>query len=490
MGVRAAGLAPDHAVDPHNSRDDASGIRRVLHNVASLTGAYVLPRLFTFAAAVVAARVLGVTAFGAWGSAAALAVILSVTATLGMMQMLVREIARAPERAPALIGAANMTKVVTSTLMIGATALVAAGPLGYESDVVTAALLLSVGYGVGAFAENFGAWYQGIERMEVWMQAQALYGLVTGILGIALAVRTHDLVWFCLAPVVGQAVALAWLLRGAPTAIRTAWTAPLAEVRRLLAGLAPFAVAFLLLTAYYKVDILLLERWRGGGEAGVYAAAYRFVDVAQALSVVIASALYPRFSRLADRPGRAAARSIELLLLAAVPAAATLWLLRVPVVSMLFGDTYSSSAAALSLLAPALPLLALNSLATFGLAAAGRVRLVAVAYAAALVLNVALNAAWAPLLGAAGAARAMLVSEVLLAAGLMLLISRPGGETLRARPLFAVAAVATIAFAIGSAIAAPFAAALLFLSVAALLYALLRVVPADERRVLRQAMRR
>jgi O-antigen/teichoic acid export membrane protein len=157
---------------------------------------------------------------------------------------------------------------------------------------------------------------------------------------------------------------------------------------------------------------------------------------------------------------------------------------------MLFGDTYSSSAAALSLLAPALPLLALNSLATFGLAAAGRVRLVAVAYAAALVLNVALNAAWAPLLGAAGAARAMLVSEVLLAAGLMLLISRPGGETLRARPLFAVAAVATIAFAIGSAIAAPFAAALLFLSVAALLYALLRVVPADERRVLRQAMRR
>jgi O-antigen/teichoic acid export membrane protein len=492
MGVPAARLAREHGIaDAEGERitADAPGAHRIVRNIGSLTAAYVVPRLCTFAAAVVAARVLGVTAFGAWGSAAALAVILSVTATLGMLQMLVREIARSPERAPALIGAANMTKVVTSTLMIGATVLVAAGPLGYESDVVAAALLLSLAYGVGAFAENLGAWYQGIERMEVWMQAQALYGLVTGVLGIALAVSTHDLVWFCLAPVVGQAVALAWLLRGAPTAIRTAWTAPLAEVRRLLAGLAPFAAAFLLLTAYYKVDILLLERWRGTGEAGVYAAAYRFVDVAQALSVVVASALYPRFSRLADRPGRAAVRSIELVLLAAVPAAATLWLLRVPVVAMLFGDTYSSAAGALSLLAPALPLLAVNSLATFVLAAAGRVRLVAVAYAAALVLNVALNAAWAPLLGSAGAARAMLVSEVLLAAGLMLVTSRRGAETLRARPLVAAAAVAAIAFATGSSIAAPFTAVLAFLAVAAVVYVLLRVVPADERRALLQAMR-
>jgi O-antigen/teichoic acid export membrane protein len=326
--------------------------------------------------------------------------------------------------------------------------------------------------------------------MQVWMQAQALYGLVTGIVGIVLAVGTRDLVWFCLAPVIGQAAAVAWLLRSAPAGLRTAWTAPLADVRRLLSGLAPFAAAFLLLTAYYKVDILLLERWRGAGEAGVYAAAYRFVDIAQALSVVIASALYPRLSRLGSRPGRAAARSIELVLLAAVPAAATLWLLRVPVVSMLFGDTYSGSAAALSLLAPALPFLALNSLATFVLAAAGRVRLVALAYVAALVLNVALNAAWAPLLGAPGAGRAMLVSEVLLAIGLVLVISRPGGETIRAKPLFAATAVAGIAFALGTAIAAPITATLAFLSLAALLYAFMRVVPADERRVLRQALRR
>jgi O-antigen/teichoic acid export membrane protein len=59
-------------------------VQRVALNAAALLGAYVLPRSLTFAAALVAARVLRPAAFGVYGTAAALAMTLSILCTLGM----------------------------------------------------------------------------------------------------------------------------------------------------------------------------------------------------------------------------------------------------------------------------------------------------------------------------------------------------------------------------------------------------------------------
>jgi O-antigen/teichoic acid export membrane protein len=465
----------------------APALRIVLRNIASLTLAYVLPRVCTFAAAVVAARALGVAAFGAWGSAAAIAVIMSVTATLGMMQLLIREIARTPDRAATLVGAANLAKLFTTLLMLVSVAILTTGPLGWDRPAVLAALLLSLAYGVGAFAENLGAWFQGIERMEVWMQAQTMYGVATGGFGIAFAVITRDLVWFCAAPVIGQTAACAWLIARAPASIRRAWTAPASEVRGLIRALLPFAAAFLLLTAFYKVDILLLERWRGMLDAGLYAASYRFVDVAQALAVVIATALYPRLSRLGDRPGRPAARTLELMALASVPAASLLWIVREPLVSALFGTGYAGAGEALGWLAPALPFLAMNALATFVLAASGRASAVARAYAAGLLVNVALNALWIPGLGAAGAARAMLVSEVALC-GLLLSVASRSGARFRLRTALPLAAAAAAALLVALSALPPVAGALVYAPAIVLVYGVFRVLPAGERAVLRQAL--
>lgn len=466
----------------------AADLRRTLRNGVALTGAYVLPRACTFAAAVIAARALGIATFGVWGTAAALAVIMSVTATLGMMQLLVREIARAPERAAALIGAANLAKLIATVLMLAGIAVIAAGPLDFDGRGIAAAVLLGLAYAVGAFAENLGAWFQGTERMAVWMQAQTLFGLVSGGLGIVLALATRDLVSFCVAPLIGQFAALVWLLRAAPSGVRRARTAPFPEVRALVVALAPFAAAFLLLTAYYKIDILLLGRWRGASDAGEYAAAYRFVDVAQALSVVIASALYPRLSRIGRRAGESASRSLELLMLAAVPASALLWLIREPLVTFLFGERYLAAAGVLALLAPALPALALNALATFILAAAGRTGTVAAAYGSAILVNLTLNALWIPPLGAAGAARAMLASETLLAVIMSIALARSASARPRAVAVVPVLFAAILPVPLAAYGPRPPVAAWVYVVLIALLYFSFRVVPASERALFRRAV--
>src|SRR5690606_12756623 len=342
----------------------AAGVRRVPHNAAALLLAYVLPRLFTLGSVVVAARVLGAADFGAYSTAAAFAVLLSIVATLGMTPLLVREIAQAPGRAPALLAAAHAVKTASNVLMLALLFVLARYVLAYPTPVVAASLLLGISYAVGAYVENLAAWFQAVERMHVWTQASAAFGLVTGGLGLLLVLWTRSLAWFCAAPGAGQLAALAWLLARLPAEASRGGRVEAVGALRLVRALAPFAAAFVALTVYYKVDVLLLARWRDAAEVGLYAAAYKFVDVAHALALVAAGAVYPRLSRAAvaaaaesggagsdartGRGGRAssslprtAARLSEWTLLATVPAAGVVFLLRAPLTVAIYGAAYA-----------------------------------------------------------------------------------------------------------------------------------------------------
>ncbi|HET9984422.1 MAG TPA: oligosaccharide flippase family protein [Longimicrobiales bacterium] len=401
-----------------------SGRRLLAANAASLVLAYALPRVFTFGAAVVAARALGAAAFGAYGTAAAFAVVLSILATLGMQPLLVRRVARAPERAPEILASAHALKLGTSILMLAALSLLVGPLFRYPRDVAAGAALLGASYALGAFVENLAAYFQGVERMHVWSQASALAGLVTGAVGVAVVLATRSVVAFCAAPAVGQLAALGWLLRRAPAAVRRPARPALAEVRALAGSLAPYAAAFVATTVYYKADVLLLSHWRTPAEVGIYAAAYRFLDVGQALALAMAGALVPRLARSDEARARTAWRALRLAFLGTLAPAAVLALLRAPVVAALYGAGYAASAPVLGVLAPALPPLVLNMVALSALSAAGQAGMAARLYVAGAALNLALNAALVPARGAGGAAVATLLSETALAAGFALVLWR------------------------------------------------------------------
>lgn len=399
----------------------ALGLRRIIGNGIALLGAYVLPRLFTAGAIVVAARTLGAAAFGAYGTAAAFAVILSITSTLGMQPLLVREMARDPGRAHDWLRSAHLAKTVSGAIMLALLLITGTLLLGFPAGIMRAAALLGLGYAIGSYAENFAAYFQAIERMHVWMTASAIYGLVAGLLGAALVLWTHSVVWFCAATVVGQAAAAGWLWLRLPPRARGGRIEPVA-MAGLLRQLWPFAGAFIALTAFSKADVLLLERWRTAAEVGSYAAAYKFIDIAQALGTVAAAAVYPRLAR--GNGGRAAARLIDLAMLATVPAAGVLFLAREPVVLLLFGTGFGESISITSMLAVAIPPLGIAIVGGYVLAAGGAMRQVAALYGVMLGAKLALNAALIPAWGAPGAAVAMLVSELLIAGGMLHLLAR------------------------------------------------------------------
>jgi O-antigen/teichoic acid export membrane protein len=303
---------------------------------------------------------------------------------------------------------------------------------------------------LNAYAENLSAYFQAIERMARWTQASALFGIVSAVVGVALLLTTGSLVAYCWGFVVGWAAALVWLAAGLPPEARSARGPLGADLRRLAAGVAPFAAAFVGLTVYCKVDVLLLERWSGAQQAGLYTAAYKFVDITQALVIVASGAVFPRLARTADgrHEGRwGAARSTEVVLLGVVPVALALHLVARPLAVLLFGPGYEASGDVLAWLALLLPLLAVSIHGGYVLAAAGHMLPAAGLYALGLGVNLGLNAALIPRLGAEGAALARLGSEALLVVGFTVALARVARATPGRRVLAAVGAT-TVACAL------------------------------------------
>lgn len=413
-----------------------AGLRQILANGMALFLAYVLPRVFTIGSVVVAARWLGTEDFGAYGTAAAFAVIAAVFATLGMQPLLVREIARAPERAGTLVRAAHVVKTGSGTVMLGGAALLSGVLFPDAPEVRAAALVLCVGWALNAYAENLAAYFQAVERMGRWTQASAIFGLVSASVGVGLLFATGSLVAYCWGFVAGWAAALVWLWMGVPAEVRGERGAVGGEVRHLMGGLAPFAAAFVGLTVYSKVDVILLARWSGAAEVGVYSAAYKFVDVFQALVIVAAGAVFPRLARTADRRsggGWGGARSTEVLVLGAVPVGLTLHLVAGPAVGLIFGPAYAGSAPVLAMLALLLPLLGLSIHGGYVLGAAGRMLPVAILYGVGVGVNLAFNQALIPSLGAQGAALSRLASETLMVVGFLVVLRAVGDAAPGAR---------------------------------------------------------
>ena len=370
-------------VDPEERK---AAVRRVLQNGTSLLLAYVLPRLCTFLSVVVAARLLGAGTFGAYGTAAGFATLLSVLSTLGMLQLLVRDIAQRPEAAARLLRAAHVVKTVSGAAMVALLVLLAR-VLDYPPEVTNAAMVLALGYWIGSYVENFAAYFQGTERMQVWAEASGLFGLVAGVLGVAAIALTRSIVWFSAALLVAQLAALAWLLVRAPADVRWGARPGPGEVASLARATLPFAVAFTLLTVHYRIDVLLIAGLRTAEEVGFYAAAYKFVDVFHALVLVAVGAMCPRLARIAQGRGSgrwAATRASELVLLVAVPTGFALWVLSETLVLLVFGASYAAAVPVLATLALVFPAFAVNLLGGYVLGAERRMGLFALLYAGGL----------------------------------------------------------------------------------------------------------
>jgi O-antigen/teichoic acid export membrane protein len=380
---------------------------------------------------VLLAHLEGPAGLGRFQFALTLTLLLSFAVAFGLPKLLVRELARRPDRIEDEVETgttiALIAGIVVTLLMY------AVGELaGAETTVlVLAGLALTVDSAMRINMTPFWALEKmRYEALAVGVQEAVFLVLAAGALifdlgavGVMAAYLASRIVGF----------AIAWLIVAVRFEIvivprwRAGSFAPL--IRRSM----PFALDDALSLAYIRIDTILLGIIVGAHAVGLYQSATNLVLYLNILPRMLNLSMYPRMSRA--WPARVAElrqlldSSLLILGAVAVPITVGSLLLAPRIFGVMYGSRFEEAVLAYQLLVPIIPLRMLgNSLGT-ALTAADRQTQRTIAVGIAAAVNVSLNLALIPSWSFFGAVVATLVTETGLFVAYAVMLRRVAGAT-------------------------------------------------------------
>ncbi len=401
-------------------------IARVLRNGIWLGAGEAAVKGGLLAVAILIARGSGPAGVGTFSIAFGAALIGIMILAFGQQEVLIREVARAPDRARTLLGLSN---TLQRRLAVWLVPIAGAAAFLVSETNLRLSLLAFVPYVVLRTATvTRGAAFKGLDRMDVEVRARGLE-IFVAVLGVGLGMTLAWPVWTAgVAFSLGAGLGLVWIARMSRMLGSDPPSGPGASAIR--EGL-PFMVLAVLGQLLVNMDRFLLAFFGvARTEIGYWGAAATVVWALVAAPQLVAVAVYPTFSRLAHRGDTwrgAGLVSVVAGVAAGVLCAVALREVSGPLVHLFFGPDFE----------PAVPLMRRLSLVLPGafammvvgtVFAAWRRQLLAMwVLAAAFGVSLTLNLVWIPDSGPMACASAAVVSYSVAAAAMVVLLFTAGG---------------------------------------------------------------
>jgi len=401
--------------------------RPMLANIAWSVAARGVQAVAGFLCFLVIARHLSLDDLGGYASAMALAATALSVSYFGLQQTVVREIARTPDEAPAILGAGLAARLGLILVAGGLTSGIAGSAGSALGGGLLIACLAESFRSLGQLACGVFQAFENIRREFLLSCAHALaWGAALAVVVVLNLGLRAALAATCLA--LGVHAFLAWLLVWRDFA-RPALLRGLPRIWPLLKVSAVVGLAVIVVMNLFRVNVLLLSWLAPAEEVARFQVPHDLVLKFQILFQAVLLAAFPVLARLAPEP-RVRARLLALLhrcmLLAALGMAVFFFLEAEPLLTFLYGEKLAASAGPLRILAWSAPPLALTVLWSHALVAAEGQRHTLLANALALGVNIAASLVLIPLAGAPGAAMAALVAYGAGAAAALRFAARTG----------------------------------------------------------------
>jgi len=408
-------------------------------------------KITVFLITVVAARRLSPQAFGVFSLGSTIGWIAAVGSDFGLQLHLARAVARRPGDADTLLrrwlrirlGMAAVAGGVVATTLF---ALEAAQPLR------SAILLFALVYLVSGLVEFLHYFYRGLSRSDVESTLTLGHRLSTLAFALVALSWWRDPAMLAAGMLLPAVATFAYSLRratqmsrapGGATSQSEARQADVAEAGGALApalsarlefqrDVFPIGAGIVLSALYLRVDVFLIELWKGTTSVGLYNAVFRLVEALRLFPAALLAVKLPSLCRATTlRPLGRVSVAVSLF---AVLASSVLWIAAGWLVPQLYGAAYVEAVPTFRILLLSFPLMSLNYALTHQLIGWSGHRVYAGLCAAALVFNIALNTQLVPSMSIEGAAWATFWTEVLLTGGCAAALWVSGARA-SARPL-------------------------------------------------------
>ncbi len=381
------------------------------------------------------ARALGAREYGVYVSVLALVAVAAPFASLGSGNLLIKHVARAPETFPRQWGRALITTVLSGSALL---VLVTAVARLWLPPSVSVQFVLAIGAADLLFVrlvDVSAQAYQAYQRMSRTALLQLLLSpvrLVAALVMVAITPAPTALQWgilYLLSAVIGGCIAVALVNRelGKPEF-------HIGHLGSELGEGAFFSVSLSAQTFTNDIDKAMLARLATLEATGIYAAAYRLVDVAFLPVGSLLMATYAQFFQQGMRGVSATARFARRLVGFGAGygllAAAALFLVA-PVLPAILGGDYRDAIGAVRWLALLPFLKAIHYFGADALTGAGHQGHRTIVQVGIATLNILLNVWLIPLYSWRGAAIATLVSDGMMGVAIWSLVwylARHGGR--------------------------------------------------------------
>jgi len=372
-----------------------------------------------FAVMLIAARRLSHESFGVFSIGTTLGWMAAVASDFGIQMHLARSVAHGAEHAGDVLATWLRVRAVTSAAVIAIAAAIA-GVMGSGGSTALAILLITVAYVAAGLVESVNYFYRGLGRTDIESTltiAQRAALLLLAAIALSLSPTVVALgIAMVVPPVVtlGYSLARARSLAGSASGA-VVRTQPIDVKGELLRDVLPIGAGIVLSALYFRIDVLMLQWWNGTDAVATYNAVFRLVDGLRLVPAAIVAVALPVLCRATTL--QPLVRTSAMATGAAIAIAGVLWLTADAIIPLLYGSGYASGVAAFRILLLAYPLMSLNHALTCQLIGWHGHRAYAATCAAALLFNVAVNAAFLPAYASVGAAWTTVATEFVITAG-------------------------------------------------------------------------
>ena len=201
------------------------------------------------------------------------------------------------------------------------------------------------------------------------------------------------------------------------------------KMKQILRYSYPFAVLILLMSFYYRIDSVMLERLLANGkeQAGIYAQSFRILDAATMFAFLFSGLLLPIFSRMLKKKepvGEMVHLSYTLIFIPAILLAVMSVFFGTEILDWLYTEHITASSRIFPLLMTGF--IAISTTYIFGtlLTANGNLRELNLLATSAVILNISLNLIFIPRQQAYGAAVSSLITQIYMAVSQVIISTR------------------------------------------------------------------
>jgi len=200
---------------------------------------------------------------------------------------------------------------------------------------------------------------------------------------------------------------------------------------KLTKGAWPIGAALIFNLIYFRADVLILSYAWPSSQVGLYGLAYQFFEVALAVPIFFANALYPLLSKLYVESKEEYQKQTKLwtLLLVIFSIALTLALVAVAqLIPLLLGSRFAPSKTALMILSIGMPFFFTSALFWHMLIINNRQKTLIAVYALGALFNITANIIFIPKYGFLAASTITVISEALVLLLLTITLKSPFGR--------------------------------------------------------------